>query len=80
MKFELYTRAVLTRDVPTDRLKKGDVVRVIDYLDDPEPGYALEVFDALGNTVAVLGVPENYLEAIREGELLQVRQMEEELQ
>jgi hypothetical protein len=79
MKFELYTRAVLARDVPEDRLKKGDVVRVIDYLDDPEPGYALEVFDALGNTVAVLGVPENYLEAIHEGELLQVRQMEEEL-
>jgi hypothetical protein len=76
MKFELFKRAALTRDVPKHRLKRGDVVRVIDYLDKPEPGYALEVFDALGNTVAVFAVPEYYLEPIVEGELLQVRHVE----
>ena len=76
MNFELFTRAVLTRDVPVHRLKKGDVVRVIDYLEDPEPGYALEVFDALGNTIAVLAVPEYFLEPILEGEVLQVRALE----
>jgi hypothetical protein len=76
MKLELFERAALTHDVPKHHLKKGDVVRVIDYLDNPEPGYALEVFDALGNTVDVLSVPEYYLEALREGELLQVRHVE----
>ena len=73
MKFELYKRAALARDVPEHYLKKDDVVRVIDYLEEPEPGYALEVFDALGNTIAVFAVPESYLEALHEGEVLQVR-------
>ena len=41
---------------------------MIEYFDKPEPGYALEVFDALGHTVDVLSVPESYLEPIREGE------------
>ncbi len=80
MKFTLFTRAALARDVPKHHLKKGDVVRIIDYLDNPETGYALEVFDALGNTLAVFAVPENYVEAIQEGELLQVRHMDVELQ
>lgn len=76
MKFELFTRAALARDIPTHHLKRGDVVRVIDYLDDPEPGYALEVFDALGNTIAVFAVPEYYLEPFVQGELLHVRHVE----
>ncbi len=80
MRLPLFERAALTQDVPRHHLKKGDVVRVIDYLEDPEPGYALEVFDALGTTVAVFAVPERYVEAIREGELLQVRQMDPEFQ
>jgi hypothetical protein len=79
MKFELFSRVALARDVPEYHLKKGDVARVVEYLDDPEPGCALEVFDALGETVDVVSVPEYYLEAIRHYERLQVRQLEPEL-
>jgi hypothetical protein len=74
LKLELFKEAVFTRDVPEHQIKKGDVATVIDYFDNPEPGYALEVFDALGHTVDVLSVPESYLEPIREGERWQVRQ------
>lgn len=76
MKIELFNEGVLTRDIPEDRLKKGDLVTVIDYLDDPEPGYLLEIFDATGKTVDVLSVPEDYLEPLHEGERLQVRHVE----
>ncbi len=76
MKLELYKKAVLTHDVPTEHLKKGDLVTVIDYLENPEPGYILEIFDALGNTVGVTAVPERLLEPVQEGERLQVRHIE----
>ena len=78
MKFELFSRVALARDVPSYHLKKGDVARVVEYLDDPEPGYALEVFDALGETIDVFSVPEDYLEPIVHGERLQVRHVETE--
>ncbi len=74
MKFELYKEAVFARDLPERGIKKGDVATVIDYYDRPEPGYGLEVFDALGHTIDVLTVPETYLEPIREGERWNVRQ------
>jgi hypothetical protein len=76
MKLELFKKAVLVHDIPEDHLKHGDLVTVIDYLDNPEPGYMLEVFDVLGNTVNVLAVPERYLEPLHEGERLQVRHAE----
>ena len=76
MKLELYKEAVLTEDVPEYHLKKGDLVMVIDYLENPEPGYMLEIFDALGNTVGVTAVPERLLEPVQEGERLQVRHIE----
>ena len=78
MKFELFKEVIFARDVPEHHIQKGDVATVIDYLDNPEPGYALEVFDALGRTVDVLSVPEYYLEPIPEGERLQVRHFEAE--
>ncbi|HEY3875567.1 MAG TPA: DUF4926 domain-containing protein [Candidatus Kapabacteria bacterium] len=76
MKLEIYKEAAFARDVPERGIKKGDVATIIDYLSDPEPGYTLEVFDALGHTVDVLSVPEYYMEAIVEGERVQVRQFE----
>ena len=76
MKLELFKKAVLTRDVPEDHLRKGDLVTVIDYLDNPEPGYLLEIFDVLGHTVGVTAVPAAYLEPLHEGERLQVRHAE----
>lgn len=79
MKLQMFKEAAFTCDVPDRGIKKGDIATVIDYLDDPEPGYVLEVFDALGHTVDVLSVPESYLEPIREGERVQVRQFEAEV-
>ena len=80
MKLELFKEAAFTHDIPERGIKRGDVATVIDYLDDPEPGYIIEVFDALGHTADVLSVPVSYMEPIREGERFQVREFQTEIQ
>jgi hypothetical protein len=75
MKFELYTDVVLTRDVPEQRLKRGDVVKLVEHhvAPDGEDGYSAEVFNAVGDTLAVITVPESALEPLREDEVCCVR-------
>jgi Domain of unknown function (DUF4926) len=75
MKFELYTDAVLTRDVPEHKLKRGDVVKLVDHhvAPDGSEGYSIEVFNAVGDTIAVTAVSETSLEPLREDEILSAR-------
>ena len=77
MTFELYTDAVLTRDVPTEGLCRGDVVKIVDHHPVPggEDGYSIEVFSTLGDTVAVTSVPESALEMLMENEVFSVRRL-----
>ena len=65
MKFELYKDAVLTRDVPEHRLKRGDIVELFDHhvARDGSEGYS----------IAVTAVPETALETLREDEILCAR-------
>ena len=75
MKLKLYTDAVLTCDVPEHRLKRGDIVKLV----DRHPGragiwgFSIEVFNAVGETIAVTTVPETALEPLREDEVLCAR-------
>lgn len=75
MKFELYKEAVLTRDVPEHRLLRGDIVKLVDYHVAPDgaEGYSIEVFNAVGDTIAVTAVPATFLSALREDEILCAR-------
>jgi len=75
MKLELYTDAVLTEDVPEYRLKHGDIVKLVDHHVTPDgtEGYSIEVFNALGDTLAVTAVPASALEPLREDEVLCAR-------
>ena len=77
MKLELYTDAVLMCDVPEHRLKRGDIVKLVDHhvAPDGSEGYSIEVFNALGDTIAVTAVPASALEALREDEILCARSM-----
>ena len=56
MKIELFKRVALKIDIPDEGLRKGDVATIVDYLPgkDGEDGYALEVFNAIGETIAVI--------------------------
>ena len=75
MKQELYKDAVLTCDVPEHRLKRGDIVKLVDHhvaLDGTE-GYSVDVSNALGDTIAVTAVAATALESLSEDEVLCVR-------
>ncbi len=75
MKFELYTDAALACDLPEHRLRRGDIVKLVDRhlaLDGTE-GYSIEVFNAVGDTIAVTAVPASALETLREDEVLCAR-------
>jgi hypothetical protein len=78
MKFELYKDVMLTRDLPEERLKRGDIVRLVEHhvAPDGEDGYSAEVFNAIGDTLAVITVSESALEALREDEVCCVRSLE----
>jgi hypothetical protein len=78
--FELYTDAALVRDIPEYRLRRGDVVKIIDLhaSSNGENGYSIEVFNALGDTIAVTAVPESALESLRNDEVLSVRTLARE--
>ncbi len=63
MNFELYSEVVVRRDVPGEGLLAGDVGVVVERHDAAglEPGYSVEFFDMLGNTVAVATLPASML-------------------
>ena len=62
MKFELYKGVVLRKDIPEYRLKKGDVATIVEHhpsKSSEDGGYSLEVFNAVGETIAVVTVSES---------------------
>ena len=75
MKFELYTDVALTCDQPEHRLRRGDIVKLVDHhvAADGTEGYSIEVFNAVGDTITVTAVPTSALEALREDEVLCAR-------
>jgi len=80
MNLELYQRVALTRDLPEHNLYQGDVATVVEHLPateetNGEEGYALEVFNAVGETIDVVMVPSSAVKPLSEGEILQARSL-----
>ena len=76
MKFEMFSRVALKTDVPENGLRRGDLATIVEYhegLPGQEPGYSLEVFNAVGDTVAVIALGESQIEPLREDEILCAR-------
>jgi len=62
MSYPLFTRVALQKDFPEYQLHRGDVATIVDLHeaeDSEEIGYSLEVFNAIGETIAVLVVEES---------------------
>ncbi len=78
MKYELFKEVVLLRDIPEKKLKKGDVATIVEYhpSDTCGDGYSLEVYNALGDTIAVVTVSESEIEPLKEDEVFSVRSIE----
>ncbi len=77
MTYKLFEEVVLTKDIPKRRLKKGDVATIVEHhpVSDGEDGYSLELFNALGDTIAVITLPESAIESLTEDEILSVRSL-----
>ena len=75
MKYELFEQVTLTRDIPDKNLKEGDVATIVDHHPGPggEDGYSLEVFNALGETIAVITVPESAIKSLSANDIWHVR-------
>ena len=72
----LYDRVALKVDVPDHGLCPGDIATLVDFVDHPSGGprgCVLEVFNALGESLAVVTVPELAVEPLRADEVLAAR-------
>lgn len=79
-KLELYQYVALGRDISEYNLKQGDVAMLIDYVTHPsggEDGYILEVFNAVGDSMAVFTVPISAVERLPTAAVLAVRPLAE---
>ncbi|MCC7207901.1 MAG: DUF4926 domain-containing protein [Anaerolineae bacterium] len=79
MKPELYTEVALTHDFPEYRLRQGDLAMLVDYVQHPtggEEGAILEVFNAVGESIAVVTVPASAIELPRADQIRSVRGLE----
>lgn len=73
---DLYQEVALTRDLPEHRLMTGDVAMLVDLVPHPgdgEEGCVLEVFNAIGESIAVITAPLSCIEILRSDEILAVR-------
>ncbi len=79
MNLELYTEVALNIDIPEQTLKKGDIATLIDFVPHPqngEEGCVLEIFNAIGKSIAVVIVPKSSIKALTEKEVLTTRLLE----
>ena len=79
MNYELFQRVALARDLPEKQLQRGDVATIVDChpSNGGEPGYSIEVFNALGETIAVTAVAESYLQPLTANDIIHVRSLAE---
>jgi hypothetical protein len=76
MTLELYQRVMLNTDQPQHRLKKGDIGTLIDSIPHPtggENGYILEIFNAKGESVSVITVPQSQVQPLPDNAVLSIR-------
>ena len=78
MSLELYQEVALTCDLPDHELRAGDIATLVDFVPHPsngEEGCVLEVFNAVGESLAVIAVPISTVESLRPDEILTVRSL-----
>ena len=76
MKFKMFSEVTLRTDVPENSLRQGDVATIVEFHQGrpgQEPGYSLEVFNAVGETIAVITLRESQIEPLSAKEILHVR-------
>jgi hypothetical protein len=76
MMLDRYQEVALTRDLPEYQLRVGDIGTLVDFVAHPsggEDGCLVEIFNAVGDSIAVVAVPVSAVEALRADKILAVR-------
>ena len=74
---KLYEEVAIACNIPEENLKQGDVAVVVEYVPHPtgeEEGAILEIFNAIGESVAVVTVPISAIKSLRANQVLMVRE------
>ena len=69
-----FGRAILTKDIPEENLKAGDVGTVVDVHEDGA-GYSLEFFALNGETLAVVTVTADAVRPVGERQIAHARDL-----
>ena len=77
MRFKAFQQVALAKDIPDKKLRRADLATVVDIhpKNGGEVGYSIEIFNALGQTIAVTTVPESLLEELTANEVLHARSL-----
>ncbi len=77
MTYKLFEEVVLAKDIPKRGLKKGDVATIVEHhpVSDGEDGYLLELFNALGDTIPLITLPESAIDPLNKNEIFSVRSL-----
>ncbi|MBX3055904.1 MAG: DUF4926 domain-containing protein [Anaerolineae bacterium] len=77
MTFKLFEQVVLTQDIPERKLRRGDVATIVEHhpMWQGEDGYSLELFNGIGETIAVITVPESAIQPLSADTILHVRNL-----
>jgi hypothetical protein len=76
MNIEMFKEASLRRDLPEYHLRAGDVGTVVEILPHPTGGprgVILEIFNAVGESIAVVTVPETDIQPLTADGIFNVR-------
>ena len=75
MTYQLFEEVVLLENIFEKGLLKGDVATIVEHhaVPDDEDGYSLEVFNVLGDTIAVITLPESAIAPLSKNEVFTVR-------
>lgn len=77
MRFKQFQQVALARDMRDKKLRRGDLATIVDVhpANGGETGYSIEIFNAVGETIAVTTVPESFLEELTADEIFHVRSL-----
>ena len=78
MNFSKFERVVLTKDIPEEALKAGDLGVIVEHYppgDGVPEGVELEFFSGNGKTIALVSVAVTGIRKATEGEILSVREL-----
>ena len=80
MKIELFQKIVLTKDISEEDLQAGDILTVVEEFpateeSKGEEGFALEAFNVLGESKAVVFVTKSFVRSLESDEMYHIRKI-----